>query len=70
MTREIGHFVGGQLVAGTGRRFADVYNPSTGAAQAKVALATKAKLRTLKLLGLARQDARLEDSLKRKFAAA
>ena len=45
MTREIGHFIGGQLVAGTSGRFADVYNPSTGAVQAKVALATKAELR-------------------------
>ena len=43
--REIGHFIGGKLVAGTSGRFADVYNPSTGAVQAKVALATKAELR-------------------------
>ena len=45
MTREIGHFIGGKLVAGTSGRFADVYNPSTGAVQARVALATKAELR-------------------------
>ncbi len=44
--REIGHFIGGKHVAGTSGRFADIYNPSTGAVQAKVALATKAELRT------------------------
>jgi malonate-semialdehyde dehydrogenase (acetylating)/methylmalonate-semialdehyde dehydrogenase len=43
--REIGHFIGGKHAAGTSGRFADVYNPSTGAVQAKVALATKAELR-------------------------
>ena len=43
--REIGHFIGGKAVAGTSGRFADVYNPSTGAVQARVALATKAELR-------------------------
>ena len=45
MTREIGHFIGGKHVAGTSGRFADVYHPSTGAVQARVALATKAELR-------------------------
>jgi malonate-semialdehyde dehydrogenase (acetylating) / methylmalonate-semialdehyde dehydrogenase len=43
--REIGHFIGGDYVAGTSGRFADVFNPSTGAVQAKVALASKAELR-------------------------
>lgn len=43
--REIGHFIGGKFVKGTSGRFADVYNPSTGEVQAKVALATKAELR-------------------------
>ena len=43
--REIGHFIGGKRVAGTSGRFADVFNPSTGAVQAKLALATKAELR-------------------------
>jgi malonate-semialdehyde dehydrogenase (acetylating)/methylmalonate-semialdehyde dehydrogenase len=43
--REIGHFIGGKSVAGTSGRFADVYNPSTGVVQAKVALATKTELR-------------------------
>jgi malonate-semialdehyde dehydrogenase (acetylating)/methylmalonate-semialdehyde dehydrogenase len=45
MVREIGHFIGGKHVAGTSGRFADIYNPSTGAVQAKVALATQAELR-------------------------
>lgn len=43
--REIGHFIGGKRVAGTSGRFADVYNPSTGQVQAKVALATPEELR-------------------------
>lgn len=43
--REIGHFIGGKLVAGTSGRFADVYNPSTGEVQARVALASRAELR-------------------------
>jgi malonate-semialdehyde dehydrogenase (acetylating)/methylmalonate-semialdehyde dehydrogenase len=42
---EIGHFIGGKHVAGTSGRFADVYNPSTGVVQARVALATPAELR-------------------------
>lgn len=45
MTREIGHFIGGKAVAGTSGRFSDVYNPSTGAVQARVALASQAELR-------------------------
>ncbi len=45
MARQIGHFIGGKHVAGTSGRFADIYNPSTGAVQARVALATKAELR-------------------------
>ena len=43
--REIGHFIGGRRVAGTSGRFADVFNPSTGAVQARVALASPAELR-------------------------
>ncbi len=43
--REIGHFIGGKRVPGTSGRFADIFNPSTGAVQAKVALASKAELR-------------------------
>jgi len=45
MVREIGHFIGGKHVAGTSGRFADVYNPSTGAVQAKVSLATQFEMR-------------------------
>jgi malonate-semialdehyde dehydrogenase (acetylating)/methylmalonate-semialdehyde dehydrogenase len=45
LARQIGHFIGGKHVAGTSGRFADIYNPSTGAVQARVALATKAELR-------------------------
>ena len=43
--REIGHLIGGKRVAGTSGRFADVYNPSTGEVQAKVALASRAEMR-------------------------
>jgi malonate-semialdehyde dehydrogenase (acetylating)/methylmalonate-semialdehyde dehydrogenase len=43
--REIGHFIGGRRVEGRGDRFADVYNPSTGDVQARVALATGEELR-------------------------
>lgn len=45
MIREIGHFIGGKTTAGASGRFADVYNPSTGVVQAKVALATTVELR-------------------------
>ncbi|WP_298216532.1 CoA-acylating methylmalonate-semialdehyde dehydrogenase [Acidocella sp.] len=43
--REIGHFIGGKRVAGGSGRFAEVFNPSTGSVQAKLALATAAELR-------------------------
>lgn len=42
--REIHHFVDGKGVKGTSGRFADIFNPSTGAVQAKVSLATAAEL--------------------------
>ena len=42
--KEIGHWINGQLVAGTSGRFADVFNPATGEVQARVALASKAEL--------------------------
>jgi malonate-semialdehyde dehydrogenase (acetylating)/methylmalonate-semialdehyde dehydrogenase len=42
--RTINHFVGGQEVAGTSGRFADVFNPATGEVQAKVPLASKAEV--------------------------
>ncbi|MEM7635872.1 MAG: CoA-acylating methylmalonate-semialdehyde dehydrogenase [Pseudomonadota bacterium] len=46
MVKEIGHFIGGKLVAGTSGRFADVFDPNTGEVQAKVALASEAELKT------------------------
>tara|TARA_R110002072_G_scaffold111758_2_gene240027 strand:- start:3354 stop:4946 length:1593 start_codon:yes stop_codon:yes gene_type:complete len=42
--RDIGHWIDGKLVAGTSGRSADVFNPATGEAQARVALASKAEL--------------------------
>ncbi|MGE6697952.1 CoA-acylating methylmalonate-semialdehyde dehydrogenase [Hyphomonas sp. NPDC076900] len=42
--REVHHFVNGKTVAGTSGRFGDIYDPNTGAIQARVALATKAEL--------------------------
>ncbi len=41
---EIGHFIGGQQVAGRSGRFGDVFNPTTGEVQAQVALAGKAEV--------------------------
>jgi malonate-semialdehyde dehydrogenase (acetylating)/methylmalonate-semialdehyde dehydrogenase len=41
MARELTHFIGGKAVAGTSGRFADVYDPNTGAVQAKCPLATR-----------------------------
>ena len=43
--REIGHYIGGRIVKGTSGRFADVYNPSIGEVQARVALASAGELR-------------------------
>ena len=37
--REIGHFIGGKLVAGTTGKFADVFNPASGEITARVSLA-------------------------------
>ncbi len=45
MTREIGHFIGGAEVRGSSGRFGDVFNPSTGEVQARVALASGAEVR-------------------------
>ncbi|WP_347261578.1 CoA-acylating methylmalonate-semialdehyde dehydrogenase [Rudaea sp.] len=42
--RNIEHFIGGRSVAGASGRFGDVFNPSTGAVQAKVALASAQEL--------------------------
>jgi malonate-semialdehyde dehydrogenase (acetylating)/methylmalonate-semialdehyde dehydrogenase len=44
MARELTHFIGGKSVAGTSGRFADVFDPNTGAVQAKAPLATKAEV--------------------------
>ncbi|MFO1071269.1 MAG: CoA-acylating methylmalonate-semialdehyde dehydrogenase [Geminicoccaceae bacterium] len=43
--RAIGHFIGGRHVAGRSGREAEVFNPSTGAVQARVALASAGELR-------------------------
>jgi malonate-semialdehyde dehydrogenase (acetylating)/methylmalonate-semialdehyde dehydrogenase len=42
--RAINHFIGGQQVAGASGRFGEVFNPSTGQVQARVALATVAEV--------------------------
>src|SRR5690606_5257677 len=39
MTRTIPHFIGGSLITPDAGRFADVFEPSTGAVQARVPLA-------------------------------
>ncbi|MCA8884107.1 MAG: aldehyde dehydrogenase family protein, partial [Rhodobacteraceae bacterium] len=40
----IGHYINGQLVAGTSGRASDVFNPATGEVQAQVSLATAAEI--------------------------
>lgn len=42
--REISHYINGQRVAGTSGRLGDVFDPNTGAVQARVALATAGEL--------------------------
>ena len=42
--REIGHFIGGKLTAGTSGNYGDVYNPALGEPIAKVALANSAEI--------------------------
>ena len=42
--RHIGHFAGGKTIQGKSGRFADVYAPHTGEAQARVALASEAEV--------------------------
>ncbi|MGF3057185.1 CoA-acylating methylmalonate-semialdehyde dehydrogenase [Microbacterium sp. YY-01] len=44
MTRDIPHFLGGSRVHPAGGRVADVYDPSTGAVQAQVPLASRAEV--------------------------
>jgi malonate-semialdehyde dehydrogenase (acetylating) / methylmalonate-semialdehyde dehydrogenase len=41
MARALNHYIGGKTVAGTSGRFDDVFDPNTGAVQAKVPLAAK-----------------------------
>ncbi|MEM6462985.1 MAG: CoA-acylating methylmalonate-semialdehyde dehydrogenase [Pseudomonadota bacterium] len=43
--REIGHFIGGEIVAGTSGRTADVMQPMDGTVQGSVALASAAEVR-------------------------
>jgi malonate-semialdehyde dehydrogenase (acetylating)/methylmalonate-semialdehyde dehydrogenase len=54
--REIGHFVGGKEVKGSGR-FADVFNPNTGEVQARVALAKHSEVEHAIALAQAAQPA-------------
>lgn len=44
MIDTIGHFIGGQRVAGSAQRSAEVFNPATGEVQARVALGNAADL--------------------------
>ncbi|HQT39199.1 MAG TPA: CoA-acylating methylmalonate-semialdehyde dehydrogenase [Acidocella sp.] len=44
MMRELTHFIGGKSVAGQSGRFADVFDPNTGAVQAHVPLASVAEV--------------------------
>ncbi|WP_411731925.1 CoA-acylating methylmalonate-semialdehyde dehydrogenase [Paeniglutamicibacter sp.] len=45
MTRELTHYVGGAHAKGTSGRFSDVYNPSTGAVQSRLPLASADEVR-------------------------
>jgi len=44
MARELTHFIGGKAVPGKSGRFADVFDPNTGAIQAKAPLASEAEM--------------------------
>ena len=44
MTATINHFVGGERVGPSGNRFGDVFDPSTGAVQARVPLASESEV--------------------------
>jgi malonate-semialdehyde dehydrogenase (acetylating)/methylmalonate-semialdehyde dehydrogenase len=46
MARELSHFIGGKHVAGQSGRFDDVFDPNTGAVQARVPLASEAEVAT------------------------
>ncbi|MEI9992178.1 MAG: CoA-acylating methylmalonate-semialdehyde dehydrogenase [Rhizomicrobium sp.] len=43
--KQYGHFIDGKTVAGTSGRFGEIYDPSIGEVQAKVALASRAEMR-------------------------
>ncbi len=43
--REVGHFIGGEHVAGRSGRTANIYQPMTGEVVGRVALASQAELR-------------------------
>ncbi len=55
--KEIGHFIDGRRVAGRSGRFADVFNPSTGETQARVALASAQELHEAVAIAKAAQPA-------------
>jgi malonate-semialdehyde dehydrogenase (acetylating)/methylmalonate-semialdehyde dehydrogenase len=42
--REIGHYIGGKLTAGTSGKFGDIHNPAAGEVTARVALASTAEV--------------------------
>ncbi|MFI4988789.1 MAG: CoA-acylating methylmalonate-semialdehyde dehydrogenase, partial [Alphaproteobacteria bacterium] len=44
MAKELHHYIGGKTVAGTSGRFADVFNPATGEASARVPLASTSEV--------------------------
>ncbi len=44
MTAEFGHFVNGRSVSGASGRLHDIYNPTTGEVQARVALASRGEM--------------------------
>ena len=46
MTAELGHFINGKRVAGNSGRLHDVYNPTIGEVQSKVALASRKEVET------------------------
>ncbi len=54
---QIGHFINGELVAGTSGRTADVFNPATGEVIAQVALADKSEMDAAVAVAAAAQPA-------------
>ncbi|MDA5194076.1 CoA-acylating methylmalonate-semialdehyde dehydrogenase [Govanella unica] len=44
MAYDVNHFIGGKMVEGKSGRFGDIYNPSIGEVQGRVALASKAEV--------------------------